>query len=175
VVYGLVGLARRPSGIRLRLVRTGAVAAGICLVMTLISPAQLPAQVNFAARRFATPYGKVVGGVSVVTTGPVTNVTPVAGPYWLLLPGRYETTIRYVLSGPNNPGGALGQVIGYPHPPHGLGVLLRSTELSPDQGVSTQTFVLRSAQEVAVRVQYTNSGPGKITVNEITLAKLTSG
>jgi hypothetical protein len=174
VVYCLVGLARSPSKIRLRLVRTGVVATALCLVLTLSSPVQLPASVRFAARRFSTPYGKVVG-TSVVAKGPVTNVTAVVGPFWELRPGQYRTAIYYSLSGANNPAGVLGQVIGYPHPPHGLGVLLHSTELSPDQGRSTQTFVVRSTQEVAVRVQYTNSGTGQIAIHQITLAKLASG
>jgi hypothetical protein len=174
VVYCLVGLARRPSGIRLRLVRTGVVITAISLVLTLTSPVQLPARVRFAARHFPVPYGKVAGG-SVVATGPVTDATVVVGPYWQLLPGKYQTTIHYTLSGPNYPGEALGQVIGYPHPPHGPGVLLHSAELPPDQESSTLTFVLRSTQEVSIGVQYTNSGTGQITVKEITLAKLASG
>jgi hypothetical protein len=171
VVYSLVCLARRPSRMRLPLVGAGAVAVVLCLVFTLTSPNQLPATVHFAAKRFVTPNGRVVNG-SVVATGPVTDVTVVAGPYWVLLPGRYETTIRYTLTG-TTPGEVLGQVFGYPHPPHGPGVLLHSTALSPDVQVSRQVFDVPSTQEVSVSVQY--SGPGMVTVNNISLGKLTSG
>ena len=95
------------------------------------------------------------------------------GPFWEVLPGRYEATIRYDLRD-GAPGAALGQVVGIKKPPRGRVAILQSSPLSAAATTSSHhQFVVTSDDEVAVRVQFL--GTGTITVKSISLAKLAPG
>jgi hypothetical protein len=169
-LYCLVRLVRRPTGIRIPVV--GAMAAGalLCLVLTLTSPVQLPAPVTFVANTLSSQVGTVVG-TDVVARGAGQDGAVVLGPFWELLPGRYEATINYVLED-GAPGAAVGQVIGIRNPPKGAVAILQASPLSAAATSSRHLFALTGTEEVAVRVKFT--GTGTITVESISLAKLAS-
>ncbi len=167
VVHCLVGLSRRPTRIRTRFVGAGVGVAAACLVLTLTSPVQLPAPVDFLARTLSIQMGTVEGS-SVVATGTTDHGTVVIGPSWEVLPGRYETTINYVLED-LIPGVAQGQFVA--ELPGGSVTVLRSRRLSPKVERSYLTVRVRHAETVAVRVQF--NGHGSLKVKNISLAKVT--
>ncbi len=170
-VYWLVALARRPARLRRRLL--GALGAGglICLVLTLTSPVQLPAPVSIDGNVLASQVG-VKEGTAVVAKGSAEDGFLAQGPFWEVLPGRYEATIHYELQD-SAPGAAFGQVVGIKHPPRGKVTTLRSSPLSAAATSTRYRFAVTSDDEVAVRVRFL--GTGAIRVTSISLAKLASG
>ena len=170
-LYWLVALVRRPARIRRRLLAALGGAGLVCLVLALTSPVQLPAPVTIKARVLASQAG-TKQGTAVVARGSGQDGYVALGPFWEVLPGRYEAVIRYDLDD-GAPGAALGQVVGIKKPPRGRVAILQSSPLSPAATSSHHQFVVTSDDEVAVRVQFL--GTGTITVKSISLAKLASG
>jgi hypothetical protein len=91
----------------------------------------------------------------VVAKGPADHGTVVSGPFWELLPGRYEATVNYVLDD-RTPGVAVGQVIA--EVPKGLATILESSPLSSKQESSQRTVIVTRSEEVAIWVRCTGSG-----------------
>ncbi|MGA3148323.1 MAG: hypothetical protein ABSF33_12730, partial [Acidimicrobiales bacterium] len=170
-LYWLVAVARRPARIRRRVLGALGAAGLVCLVLALTSPAQLPAPVTIRASVLASQVG-TKEGTAVVAHGSGQDGDVALGPFWEVLPGRYEAVIRYDLDD-SAPGAALGQVIGIKKPPRGRVAVLQSSPLSPSATSSHYQFVVTSEDEVAVRVSF--NGTGTITVKSISLAKLASG
>jgi len=172
-VHYLVGLARRPGRLRLRLLG-GLVAAGsVCLVLSLTSPVQLPAKVTFVASSLETQVGSVQG-TDVVAQGSAQDGTVALGPFWELLPGRYEAVINYALQD-DAPGAAIGQVVSVRRTAHHKEDVdvLQSSPLSAARTVSLHPFAVHGREVVAVRVQF--KGTGMIRVVSFSLAKVASG
>jgi hypothetical protein len=169
-LYWLVALARNPARIRRRVLAALGAAGLVCLVLALTSPVQLPAPVTIKASTLASQAG-AKQGTAVVAQGSGQDGSVALGPFWEVLPGRYEAVIRYALDDAA-PGAAIGQVIGIKKPPHGRVAVLQSSPLSPAATSSHHQFVVTSDDEVAVRVQFL--GTGTITVKSISLAKLSS-
>ena len=173
VLYYLVRLVRRPARIRRRLLG-GLVAAGlVCLVLSLTSPVQLPATVTFSAGFLQSQVGTVEGS-DVVAQGAAQDGSVALGPFWEVLPGRYEATIHYVMQD-DEPGAALGEVISFKKTDHAhVDIsILQSSPLVATATASHHPFVVTGTEVVAVRVQF--NGTGTIKVESISLAKLASG
>jgi hypothetical protein len=167
-LYWLVGLARRPSRIRVGALG-GLFGAGvICSVLALSSPVLLPAPVTFPANVLASRVGHL-DGTDRVATGSGENGDVALGPFWWVLPGQYEARIHYLLND-DTPGAALGQVIAIRRPPKGDVSVLAGSLLTAGKTRAKYTFDVPYPEEVAVRVRFL--GSGSVTVKSIGLAKL---
>jgi hypothetical protein len=167
-LYWLVGLARRPSRLRLP-VLGGLWAAGLlCLVLTLNSPVQLPAPVTFHAAALESHLGTVQGDSRTVS-GSSQDGDLGVGPFWWVLPGHYQATVDYALND-DAPQAALAQVVSVGSPPRKEVMVLAGSTLSPSKKRVTYDFDVSHAIAVAVRVKFL--GSGSMSLHDIGLEKL---
>ena len=165
-VYVLLKLVNRPLRIRLPVVAL--LSAGVVtFASTLLSPVLLPAVVTFNPSTFLSQVGAQQGKTRVAI-GAADHGAVALGPYWSLLPGRYEATIAYHLRD-RSPNVALVSIVAITKPPTRGLALLSQRWLSEGHDGSSLTFSIPKTANVVISVQW--NGSGKLQVNNVMLAK----
>ncbi len=168
-VYYLLQLVKSPSRIRLPVVCAVLSAGVVTFSLTLLSPVLLPATVAFNPSTLLSQVG--TKGETRVAVGAADHGAVILGPYWSLLPGRYEATIGYHLKDPR-PNVALVRTTAIARPPTAGLAMLSQKWLSETQDRSSLTFSVPKTEQVVISVQW--NGTGTLQVTAVKLAKLGS-
>jgi hypothetical protein len=165
-LFCLLKLVNRPLRIRLPAVCALLSAGVVAFALTLLSPVLPPATVAFSPSTLLSQVG--TKGETRVAIGAAEHGAVVLGPYWSLLPGRYEVTIGYHLKD-SRPNVASVSTTAIARPPTGCLARLNHAWLSEAHDSSRLTFSVPKTEQVVISVQW--NGTGKLQVTTVTLAK----